>query len=498
MLKFKFGFIISLFLCVSFVSAICENGCEDEFGGCYSYGETVTVSLISKYCDVDEAGNYVLLDRKSTGACLNDFECVEDYNCLSGSCTRAVTNLLDQYYSGLFLDIPGLCFAPKLFCSNTSGLANAKNLSVKNCSFEGSGYFCYTCNEGYSYNNALDICTKGLCEDTGGQFCMNRTLANSSEEEGYYCVSPKKCYTCDDNFIWNSTLSQCVLKSCTSSPGCMNITNLTNGRLVENRLCDEGSCFTCNAGYKWDVSSSRCILSSIGSSGSSNLASVSESDLIVGAYNLIGLNEGVSFTFAGLSFSFKLFGIDSSKISFEIHPTFLNQVLTSGKSNNFDLDSDGVYDFKVRYAGVSSGNANISLQFISEPYVSNEPAKITDIIDNNPIPLNQQSSTDVEDPENKNITWALIGIGIVFVLLLILLIVYLILRKKKSKSSSQNPVNPVSQQPRPPVAPSNSHVNYPVGGYRPVPSVQQRPVVSQNPNIPVRPVQQVPPVQQQR
>ena len=43
--------------------------------------------------------------------------------------------------------------------------------------------------------------------------------------------------------------------------------------------------------------------------------------------------------------------------------------------------------------------------------------KITDIIDNNPIPLNQQSSTDVEDPENKNITWALIGIGIVFVLL---------------------------------------------------------------------------------
>jgi hypothetical protein len=472
----RFSFIILLFV-FTFGFVIAEESCLTQT--CNSDNETLTVGQISYYCNVLEG---VFCTAKQSGeSCLNDFECVSPYSCLGEICTGEFNSIVNGY--NLIAELlPGYCPAYEdesrtYFCSNSTNVSNAFMLANKNCT---ANYNCFKCNgTAYTYNSTLNICTKGNCESTTGQFCLNASVLNSSEKEGYYCSNNKKCFSCDSNFDWNINLSQCILRPCTSSPGCMNITNLTNGQLVENRRCDVGSCFICKTGYAWNANTSSCVLSSGSISTTMVKVPVSASDLAAGKYNLLGLNDRVSLSFAGRTYYFDLLGIDSSKISFEIYPTFSDQILSSGSNRGFDFDNDGTYDLRISYAGIASGNANVSLQYISEFYATQTPEVITTNTPQTSVPVDQVPSTAVDS--SKSNIWIFLIIGFIIILLIIILFFFLVKNGNPSKPSSTRPTNPAPQQQRPPMAPGNAPVaNYPVGGYRPMPP---RPVMPQNPQF---------------
>jgi len=471
-------FFLSVLFFISFVFA-CDTGCKNDQNPskCYEFGDVEKIGNIFHFCDSET--DSLIQTKKNGDLCVNNFECSIGY-CVSGVCNGYYADVIDvnEIFSQ---ESEGLCpeyydRTNTYFCSNSVNVSNAIKLNSKLCK---EGYSCFKCNGSvYTYNSLLNICTKGLCESTSGQFCSNVTILNSSEEEGYYCSDNKKCFSCDSNYDWNNTLSQCIMRSCTSSPGCMNITNLTNGQILENRRCSIGSCFTCKSGYRWNVNTSLCVLSSGSISTTMVKVAVSSSDLAAGTYNSLGLNDRVSLSFAGRNYYFDLIGVDASNILFEIYPIYSNQILSSGSSRGFDLDSDGTYDLKVIYSGLVSGNANVSLKYVSEPYSlsSSEVVGTTSFQPSEPVSPSSSSITPKHEDESN--IWIFVVIGVFIVLLFILLFVYLLRKNTSSKSSLGSSSAP--SQPRPPVAPSNVPNGYPVGGYRP---------------LPVRPAQ---PVQQQR
>lgn len=475
----KYFFIASVLFLIGFVFA-CDTGCENsqDLSKCYNYGDVEKIGNLFFFCDSET--DALSKPRENGAECVNNFECSVGY-CVSEVCNGYYADII-QVNAVLSESAPGLCpefedTTGTYFCSDSLFVANAAQLTAKTCD---STSYCFKCNSSaYTYNSTLNICTKGLCDVTPGQFCLNASVSNSSEKEGYYCSNNKKCFSCDSNFDWNSTLSQCILRPCTNSPGCMNITNLTNGQIIENRRCDVGSCFVCKSGYSWNANTSMCVLSSNSTSIPMVKVAVSSSDLAAGTYNSLSINDRVSLSFAGRTYYFDLLGIDYSKITFEIYPTFSNQILSSGSSRGFDFDNDGTYDLKIIYAGVVSGNANVSLKYVSEPYATQTPEVITTTNNTPVVPIAPSPSTATDSSFTKNI-WIFIVIGIFVILLFILLFVYLLRKNTASKpdlaGSSSN--NPAPQQPMPPVMPGNAPRGYPIGGYRPLPP---RPSMPQNP-----------------
>lgn len=484
---------------MNFVFA-CDTGCENSqnISKCYNYGDSEKIGNIFFFCDSEVDA---FSEAKENGAeCVNNFECSIGY-CVSGICNGYYADII-QVNDVLSESAPGLCpefedTTGTYFCSDSLFVANAVQLTTKTC---GIGSYCFKCNSSaYTYNSVLDVCTKGMCEATEGQFCMNNTISNSTEKEGYSCLDSKKCYSCDEDFYWNNSLSKCIMNPCTSSPGCMNISNLTNGQIVENRLCNVGTCFVCKSGYKWNLTVSSCVLSSTGGSTSWSSVSFSSSELSTDTYKSMSAGDRVMFSFTGKNYYFGLYGADT-RISFSISPdssftvsTIKNQIMYIGESRPYDLNSDGTYDFRVSLKNISNGDANISLKIVSEPYASGASNSGSEIDYNVPDGSNTDSSFDsssnsgteidlgtspvTESFIEKNL-WLIMMVVILVIILIILLVVYLM--NQKTKPSSSATTNPVSVQQRPPVMPGNAPMGYPVGGYRPLP---QRPVMPQNPQV---------------
>ena len=499
MKKIIYSFLFVLLICFSLA---CDTGCIDGYGNCfdsdgnyYNYGDIVTIGFVSSYSDFEEDR---FVEQKTSGYCLNDYECVEGSLCLEEECTNDYNSFLANF--SLYLEnSSGLCLNPSLgwFCSNVSP-SNSIRLINQTCNDAISS--CYKCDNtrGYFFNNSLKLCITGVCG--GDSFCLDDRI-NYSTNNLYYCSGSKKCYQCDDDFKWNETLGQCVMIACDEKPGCIDAINLSNGYLVGNRSCDMGSCFSCNKAskYFWNNTSSSCVYTPNAIISDWKTVVFTDSELSLGTYKMLDVGNNVSITFSGRSYYFGLFSV-SSRISFAIAPVIYNQTLYPGDTRGFDLDSDGTYDIRVTLANISSGRANVSLKRVAEDYLSsnNDGSDTNDGYVNSGNPgldndvgvqtnsednLNLDASSATGSFVSKNI-WVLIIIAIVFVSLLIWLMFYLLGRKAENKpvSNVSNNVNSSAPiQPRPPVMPGNAPGMTPIGGYCPI---QQRPVVMpQNPQV---------------
>jgi hypothetical protein len=492
--------LLSLLIFFSFVSA-CDTGCV-QGGVCYNYGDQILIGQVNYYCDY-LTDSFKL--TKASGSCDNDFECNPSYNCISATCTRYFSDLIEansliqSYISGACPVITGGDY----FCSNVTGLTNA-NLFVNLSCGDDAAYSCYTCKNGY-YNSTLGSCITGICKSTPG--CLSSPI-NNSVNSTEYCSDNKKCYSCESSdYLWNATIGDCILRNCDSTPGCMNLTNLSNAFVTGLKCPSDQSCFRCNSNRAWDVNSSSCILATISDSAWYDV-SFSVTDLDLGSYKPVSSRDKIAFTFASRSYYFGLLSVNT-KISFEIGidsasgnvtPLIRNQVMYPGESRNFDLDSDGTYDLKVGLNNISSGKANISLKFISENYVvgdddSDNTYDYSDdsgYVEDSSLDTQVDSGSDLELEGSaanesfvqRNLT-VISVLGLIIVLLLIGLLFFLLKKSSMAKKASetQTPASSSPSQPRPPVAPSNVPTSYPVGGYRP---------------LPVRPVQPVQPVPQQK
>lgn len=471
----KILILICFIFVTSFVLAVCDYGCAGGGGACLSYGDTVTIGPSIYYCDIDSG---TLVVQKTSGSCLNDYECVSGYSCLDETCTNAY-NYFIQGYNALLANISGMCYGEDYFCSNLT-INNATALTSKNCSYAGSGFACYSCNSPFYYNSSLGKCITGTCGAAPG--CMSNSSLENASVNTDYCADNKNCFACDSDFEWNASENKCKMKLCTSSPGCMNITNLTNGNRVNNRYCSSGSCFVCKSCYVWDTNSSNCVYASNCNVGSVSWSDVyfSNGELSSGTYKAVGVYNRVNFSFESRSYWLGVLGIDSAKIVFRLDPIVSSYNLFVGSSGGFDLNGDGVSDVRVTVSSVSDSNANVSIKFLTvtdnpDPNHNNNP--------NNPTPApnpNVNTNTNVDDPLNlgsssvmgsifakKNLWWLVVA-GLVIIGLLVWLIMYLVNKPTNSNSGT----NSQSYQQQPPVGPGNTPGNYPVGGYRPMP-VQQ-------------------------
>ena len=461
---------------IGFALATCDDGCTDG-ASCVGYGDVVTHGALSYYCDFNTDGNMVLIQQKTTGDCLNDFECVDGYSCLDGICTNAY-NYFIQGYNALLANVSGLCFNENggWFCSNTTSLANATNLS-KSCSFAGANAICYQCNSPLYYNQSIDRCISGICSSSPG--CMSNSSIDNASIGGDYCASGQNCFVCDEDFNWNATENRCKMKECTSSPGCMNVTNLTNANVVYNRYCSTGTCFTCRSCYVWNTNSSSCVYSPSCNVGAITWSNVpfTNAELSSGTYKMLNVYDRVNLSFEGRSYWLGILGIETSRIVFKIEPIVSSYNLFTANNAQFDLNNNGMNDLRVSLAGISGGRANISIKFLTEigsdnPNSNNNPGGLdnpnpnpnVDVNQNQTNPIDVGSSNGMAQDFVKKYVVAIIIIGVIFIILLVILIVYLV-KKPKKVAGNTNP-QPAQQQSY--GGPGNAPGGYPVGGFRPI------------------------------
>jgi hypothetical protein len=443
----KLLFLLFAILFLGFVYADCDGCFSNNI--CYDFGNVTTNSLtgVKYYCDYSTKS---LIQVKAEGAsCENDFECSSEYSCLGGKCTANVAGFLSAYNTVLaYTQNISLCIESNMFCYNSSLSAPLNSTALNNtCDI---GLRCYSCNSGLNWNSTLSKCIKPICQTTPG--CLNiSSLTNASVSDNYCVVG--SCFSCDSDFDWNSTNQTCQIKQCSSSPGCLNQTSLTNGRIVPNRFCSSGSCFACNTteGYRWNSITNSCVYSTtiVINPSDWNTIQFSSYDLQQGTEKVLRAYDRLQFSFDGRPYYLALNSVDSSgaRISYKIDPILNNLYAYTGAENNFDLNSDGKLDILVQLVSISSNSATVKLMAIQASPLPVVPT---------PTPSPQQiyASSSPSSADYSGLVVVAVAI-VVFVILVV--IILLVVKAKNAKKTPQQIYNPQTQpSPYYPQNPSGS------------------------------------------
>lgn len=430
----------------------CESGCIDFEGDCFTHGENYIKKSgnigISYYCDLME-DDPEKRTKVSGDSCLNNFECSSELKCVSGICTSYFSDMVDA--NNYFL-LVGANLCPvevenlSYFCSNESQELGVSNIHNNlNCIDE--GYSCYSCPGGFYYNGSLNKCVTGICKTTPG--CLDEQI-NNSKNSTDYCPETQTCYECiSSDFEWDEVKGDCVKRNCSSSPGCLNLTNLTDATINNDRYCSVGSCFICNYGRVWNNTTSSCVLSASSSpSGWNSVAFTAD-----GKYNIYKAKDKSTFSYSGRNYYFRITSVYTSRAHYEIGyeslgestvPLFSNKFIDRGDEDKYDLDDDGSYDLKIIYSNVSSSGANMSLNKINERYKGFQPSNQNTDGTTYVPPINSGDGegddleSEEDDGSSLNKTLLFVILGIIILIILIVLIFAILLKKKKSNQEKDN------------------------------------------------------------
>jgi len=368
--KLIFIGVIFLFVFVSFIQASSESGCEYE-GRVYSFGETARIGDKTMYCNT--SGDFIE-QKEAGGSCINDFEC-KTLSCFSDRCVDSLSSYIKEYEDALDkldklgVEIKDLCIEDH-FCSNVS-VSNATKITDKTC--VDKAYSCYKCKDGYTWNDTLSLCIKGMCNSQPG--CLSNSTLEGGTKLDLYCGAGKSCFSCDDDHEWDSQLNKCVLKSCGSSfsPGCLNISNLTNS-LSYNRSCSSPSerCYVCKSGYKWDNSTNSCIVSSSGTTNFWITRSFTNYDFEAGNPINLGDFDRIKISFNNKDYYLGVRRVYDNRVEFEISSVINSSTLYIGSNSEFDLNNDGKKDVVISLRDISNSKGVFIVKKIIES--SNPPS----------------------------------------------------------------------------------------------------------------------------
>ncbi len=328
-----------------------------------SFGQTQTIGQLTQYCDL--SGNWIN-QKSADSSCLNDFECVDGYSCLSDQCVNS--ELAVGSLSELIEEVSQLnasCFNDGYFCFNGTAPINSTS-STKNCSYAGASASCYKCDIGFSWNATIGKCITGICNSAPG--CLTNSSILNGTKGTDYCATGS-CFRCNDDFVWNN--SQCELKPCTYSPGCLD--SATNNSLLVSleRNCSVGkTCFACKSGYVWSINESQCILSSGSVPASWSTLTFSDSEFRIGTTKAFGVYDRIYFTFESRQYWVGLISFLSNGVNVRIDPVIASRFLSPSVENKIDLNSDEIYDVKLVLQRIDGGKAYINVEKISESYGS--------------------------------------------------------------------------------------------------------------------------------
>jgi hypothetical protein len=375
-----------------------------------------------------------------TKTCSNGCDAATNDCISSPSCTPASASVC----SGKCGSIANGTCAGTITCS---GCASDETCTNNVCVFNGDGS--ENCDDGEAWNGTACVAE---CDAQPG--CLISGITNSIITSGF-CADSKKCYECNQSYVWNNT--RCELPRCTSTPGCLNITTLSNADKL-TRNCSIGSCFVCKAGFSWDEDDEECLAVS----GSTTWVNVTVSDLqfTAGITKPLAYYNRVWFQ----NYWVGVTGIDYEEfaVTLRIHPV-MNKTLSVDDEQKVDFNSDGKYDLLIRLDDVDEDLEKASIYFkkINESTSSggnsndnnnvNSDAEVDiswDDVDSSSSNTDDSwANDDVQDVSAGGMGWLLwVIIGLFILIVIIAIIIFAVTRKDSSSVSnntSQQNIRPV-------------------------------------------------------
>ncbi len=311
--------------------------------------------------------------------------------------------------------------------------------------FDYNGLLATLENESNYANIVNQTFSAGNCSSSPG--CLNQTTLSNAHNTSQLCVenfAGYHCFTCNDNYVWNG--SSCNLKTCDSTPGCWAIANLSSLNNYANitNACGAGyQCIRCASGYSWNSSSSSCYIpqsnSGNNNGGSSyyppewtDKAIIDNTQLSNGYTTTIAAKQRIRFTLAGYDHYVGIKSLGSNYANIEAASIAQGVTLTPGKETRFELTGDSFYDIKVKLNSISGNEASITITYIHES-ISTVPPVNPPAANRTVNPLTPAKPNPNAQPA-INLFWAAI---IVFVALLIAGISFLVYYISKRRNAAR-------------------------------------------------------------
>ena len=377
----------------------------------------------------------------------------------------------------------------------------------------------YSCNADLSSNESNITCANG-CSDSvcnqpaqatynctgtmpvraNGVIIGPNTTTSASNAWAYSssATTSTSCrWKCDSGYSQNG--NTCRLNSvCSSDIGCSNV-SIEDAHTISGTCSAGASCYHCDSGYSWDSDYEECQIDVL-EGGWSKITLISPEELEAGytgsliskeAFKMIILDE---YHYVGI------ISLTSSSATINISSKSQQKTFSAGNEFQFDLDSDGVNDLKIKLNSIQSGKASLTLWSL-EPVItpvtqSNEDTTTSTDTSTDTSTTSEDTtgtSSETETSQETGSSWFII-ILIIMILAVILALLFVYLKKtgkldkllKKKGSGSASPA--LHNMPRPPFPPMNPMMNQ----QRPM-NIMPRPGFlpgrpPMNPNIPARPV----------
>jgi len=382
------------------------------------------------------------------------------------------------------------CSGDGYFCYNGTKPSQSDDYEELDCSSFGSNFNCYSCNFGYGWNITGKVCEANCSVRPG----CGASFTNASTVSGF--CSSGGCFKCDSDFEWNGT--KCILKQCSSNPGCLNISLLANSNKIVDRFCSVGSCFSCTSGYTWRNSSFSCVVRS--SSGWSNITFTS-SDFLAGATKTFSISDRAYFTFNSHLYWMGLISVDLDELTANVTIySIINKTLDLDEETKVDLNRDGILDISLTLKDLDVGTADISVLKLAQVSTGSSCGDGTCNVNESCsscvsdcgacVPLGSVCGNDICesdescsscsrdcdscDDESKPINWLVWVIGGLVILIIIVVLAILFTTRKKQEPLK---IAPVVQQQRPVYSQSSQPLRAvvpPVQVRRPVQSIERK------------------------
>lgn len=268
----------------------------------------------------------------------------------------------------------------------------------------------------------------GFCTSSPG--CLNvSSLSNAYNTSNVCPYGGYKCYQCNPYYHWINASSSCIQENCTSSPGCLNVSSSDHAYIINQFCANNFKCFTCSSGYSWNGTLCKQ------NSGNSNRGG---SDL--GIYILTAAQFSSGYTrelketqrlrifFGGGYHYIEIVDILTNQVKIAVYSDRQEQNFASGESKKFNLDGDNTYDLLVTLNSFTSTQAKIAVKSINEV--------ITEPVNPPSPPINPTSDPEPSPPEESSSILIYVLIFIIFAIIIVSVVIFVVYKKYKPSGTT--------------------------------------------------------------
>lgn len=262
--------------------------------------------------------------------------------------------------------------------------------------------------------------------------CLNVSSISNGKNISGFCINPARCFSCDENYEWNG--SSCNLINCSYHPGCLNESSFDNAIKV-NRACIIGkNCFKCDSGFIWRNNS--CMDTYYRDDTPTyfwlSTFPVSENQFKNGFSFAMKIRQRLKIVIQGEDHYVGIVAMDSSKATINVSSAPQQAIFRVHDNKKFEVNGDNDYDLGVILNSIKYGFANVTIYSVDNVINQSDDGQ-----KNNNDNSGGNSQDILSDRIiNRDLIPIIIAVIAVIMVVVVILIVWNVLKNKRRNEQS--------------------------------------------------------------